>query len=50
MKFKKENEKRKVRTYRASDKLYLKVEKKAEKEKTTPAKKIEELLYDYISR
>lgn len=46
----KEKEKRKVRTYKAVDSVYEKAQQKAIRQKTTLAKKIEDMLYDYISR
>lgn len=45
------NEKRRIRTYKATDGLYEKAKMKARrKEGKGLATKIEELLYDYISR
>jgi hypothetical protein len=46
-----QKEKRRIRTYKATDHLYDTAKKMAmKKEKKGLATKIEELLYDYISR
>ena len=43
-------EERKIRTYRASDTLYNAAKMKAKKKKESIATKIEDFLYDYVSR
>lgn len=43
-------EKRNVRTYKVTDAIYDKAKKKAKAQKTTVAAKVENLLYDYITR
>jgi predicted HicB family RNase H-like nuclease len=52
MKIKKpqKKEERKTRTYRASDTLYNAATKKAEKKKESLSARIEDFLYDYISK
>lgn len=48
MKVKKET--KSIKTYRIADRVYEKAMSKARKERTTVSKKIEDMLYDYISR
>jgi len=47
---KKREVKRNVRTYKVPDDVYESAKKKAKKERTTVANKLESFLYDYISR
>lgn len=43
-------EKRSVKTYKVPQSVYRKAQDKAKKEKTTVANKLEDFLYDYISK